>query len=409
MERPVRPSGLGLVTALAISAACGGGPRTTPVHAPDTPVTVRPLKLSAAITHFEVSSGDTLESVCRELAPRQWNQWCSSLASVLDPRALRPGMVVEGRRAPSGQLQSLSIRMDARSTVRAERFGETIRARRVDGTVHHEVVRLEGSIESSLFGAVDTAGGDAELAVRLAGIFQWDIDFFRDLRQGDRFVVIVDRRTVGGKPYGWGTLFAARFVNAGRTLNAVAFPDGQGRVGYYDLEGHPLRKEFLRAPLKFSRITSRFSLHRYHPVLHRRMPHYGIDYGAPVGTPVHVTADGVVRFVGRKGGGGKMVTVRHSNGYETSYLHLSRYARGIHRGVRVHQGQVIGYVGQTGLATGPHLDYRVRHKGKWINPLRISSPPAKPIARDRLRRFLSYAISVQTLLDGREAPRGAMG
>jgi len=372
-------------------------------------VVIRPLKLSAETTRFRVASGDTLESVCRRLDAREWNLWCASLAATLDPKALRPGMMVEGQWTPAGRLQTLTIHIDPRSTVLAERSGEEIRARRVDKTVEHEVVRLEGTVESSLFGAVERAGGDAELAVRLAGIFQWDIDFFRDLRQGDRFVVIADRRTVGGKPYGWGNLFAARFVNAGRTLNAVAFPDGRGRIGYYDLKGHPLRKEFLRAPLKFSRITSRFSLHRYHPILHRRIPHYGVDYGAPVGTPVHVTADGVVRFVGRKGGAGKMVTVRHSNGYETNYLHLSRYARGIHRGVRVHQGQVIGYVGQTGLATGPHLDYRVHHNGKWINPLRISSPPAKPIAKDRLRRFLSYAITVQALLDGREPPFGAMG
>ncbi|HHQ48459.1 MAG TPA: hypothetical protein ENK19_06195 [Acidobacteria bacterium] len=278
------------------------------------------------------------------------------------------------------------------------------------GTVHpHRRARVGGADPRPAQLGGGAAGGDAELAVRLAQIFQWDIDFFRDLRKGDRFVVVADRRTVDGRPYGWGELYAARFVNGGRTLTAIAFPDENGRIGYYDLEGRPLRKEFLRAPLKFSRITSRFSLHRYHPILHRRMPHYGVDYGAPVGTPVHVTADGVVRFVGRKGGAGKMISVRHTNGYETNYLHLSRYGRGIHRGVRVRQGQVIGYVGQTGMATGPHLDYRVRHNGRWINPLRIASPPARPLAKKRLARFLSYAITVQALLDGKEPPRGAMG
>jgi len=408
VERPVRPgASKGLAILVALTAACGGGaPRA---HRPASPVAVQPLRLVGTTSRFTVTSGDTLESVCRRLEPEEWHLWCARLAEVLDPKRLRPEMVVEGSYAPWGSLDAVTVDLDLRSSVVARRDGEGIHVERIDRPVRHEVVRLEGRVESSLFGAVEEAGGDAELAVLLADIFQWDIDFFRDLRKGDAFVVVADRRTVDGRPYGWGTLYAARFVNAGRILNAVAFPGGDGRVGYYDLEGRPLRKEFLRAPLKFSRITSRFSLHRYHPVLHRRMPHYGVDYGAPVGTPVHVTADGVVRFVGRKGGAGNMITVRHANGYETNYLHLSRYARGVRRGLRVHQGQVIGFVGQTGLATGPHLDYRVRHNGKWINPLRISSPPAKPIAKDRLARFLSYAITIQTLLDGKEPPRGAMG
>ena len=409
MERFVRPWLAGPAVALALTLACGGGPHGVRPHRPDPPVTVQPLRLTGAVDRFAVSAGDTLESVCRRLDAGGWPSWCTHLASVLDPKALRPGMTVEGRYTPTGALESVALTLDLRSSVVARRADGEILVERIDRPVRHDEVRLEGMIESSLFGAVEAAGGDAELAVRLAQIFQWDIDFFRDLRKGDRFVVVADRRTVDGRPYGWGELYAARFVNGGRTLTAIAFPDENGRIGYYDLEGRPLRKEFLRAPLKFSRITSRFSLHRYHPILHRRMPHYGVDYGAPVGTPVHVTADGVVRFVGRKGGAGKMISVRHTNGYETNYLHLSRYGRGIHRGVRVRQGQVIGYVGQTGMATGPHLDYRVRHNGRWINPLRIASPPARPLAKKRLARFLSYAITVQALLDGKEPPRGAMG
>ena len=164
---------------------------------------------------------------------------------------------------------------------------------------------------------------------------------------------------------------------------------------------------FLRSPLKFSRVTSRFSMSRFHPVLKKRMPHYGVDYGAPVGTPVHVTADGIVTMAGRNGGAGNMVRVRHPNGYETNYLHLSRYGGGIRKGVRVTQGQVIGYVGSTGYSTGPHLDYRVRHNGSWINPLSISSPPVEPLEDDRLQRFLGHALAVLDLLEGREAPVGA--
>jgi murein DD-endopeptidase MepM/ murein hydrolase activator NlpD len=148
-------------------------------------------------------------------------------------------------------------------------------------------------------------------------------------------------------------------------------------------------------------------MNRFHPVLKRRMPHYGVDYGAPSGTPVHTTADGTVTFAGRKGGGGNMVTVRHTNGYETNYLHLRGFAKGVRRGARVAQGQVIGYVGSTGLSTGPHLDYRVQLNGRWINPLSIASPPVKPIAEARLQRYLSHALAVLSLIEGDPPPRGA--
>jgi murein DD-endopeptidase MepM/ murein hydrolase activator NlpD len=273
--------------------------------------------------------------------------------------------------------------------------------------IDSEVQRINGEITSSLFGAVEKAGGRPELAVDLAEVFQWDVDFFRDVRTGDRFVAVVDEQTVDGAFFGYGTLFAAQFVNGDRALYAVVYPDGSGSLGYYDLEGRPLRKQFLRSPLKFSRVTSRFSMSRFHPVLKKRMPHYGVDYGAPVGTPVRVTGDGTISFTGKNGGAGRMIRVRHTNGFETHYLHLSRYGEGIRTGVRVSQGQVIGFVGSSGWSTGPHLDYRVKLNGRWINPLTISSPPAKPLDSNRLQRFLAHAIAVLELLEGRDAPTGA--
>jgi murein DD-endopeptidase MepM/ murein hydrolase activator NlpD len=271
------------------------------------------------------------------------------------------------------------------------------------------VVSLEGTITSSLFGAVEDAGADPDLAVRVAEVFQWDIDFLRDLRRGDRFVVLASRETVDGEFYRWGTIYAARFVNGGRTLDAFVYPDDEGRLGYYDGRGSPLRKQFLRSPLRFSRVTSRFSMRRYHPVLQRSMPHYGVDYGAPVGTPVMATADGVVTLAGRNGGAGNMVTLRHPNGYETSYLHLSRYGPGVRRGTRVAQGQVVGYVGSSGLSTGPHLDYRVKLNGRWVNPLTLASPPAKPLGDSRRARFVAHAEAVVALFEGREPPPFARG
>ncbi len=354
-----------------------------------------------------VAPGDTLESVSRRLDRRDWVVWRDALASQIDPRRLLPGTEFRGWRSPAGRLLELEVVLDARSEIRMRRGPEGVAATRIERPLEREAVRLEGTVESSLFAAMDAAGGDAELAVRVAEIYQWDIDFFRDLREGDRFVVIADRQSVDGSFFGWGTVYATRFTNRGRTLDAVAYPDNSGQLGYYDLEGRPLRKQFLRSPLKFSRVTSRFSMSRFHPVLKRRMPHYGVDYGAPTGTPVHVTANGTVTFAGRKGGGGNMVTVRHANGYETNYLHLSGFARGIRRGVRVTQGQVVGYVGSTGLSTGPHLDYRVRLNGSWVNPLSIASPPVEPLAEGRLQRFLAHALAVLSLIEGREPPVGA--
>jgi murein DD-endopeptidase MepM/ murein hydrolase activator NlpD len=354
-----------------------------------------------------VASGDTIESVCRRLAGDEWVVWRDALVDEIDPKRLFPGTEFRGTRAPAGDLEHLVVVFDRRREVHFLTRPDGIQVDRVERPLESEVVRLEGVVESSLFGAMDAAGGGPELAVRMAQVYQWDIDFLRDLRKGDTFVVVADRQTVDGQFYAWGTIFATRFVNGERTLDAVVYPDDSGQLGYYDLEGRPLRKQFLRSPLKFSRITSRFSMNRFHPVLRRSMPHYGVDYGAPAGTPVHVTADGTVRFAGRKGGGGNMVTVRHTNGYETNYLHLSRFGKGVRRGARVSQGQVIGYVGSTGLSTGPHLDYRVTLNGKWINPLAISSPPVEPLSEERLQRFLAHALAVLSLITDEPPPQGA--
>ena len=368
---------------------------------------VEPLTAYHPPVRTFVASGDTIESVCRRLAGIDWTAWRDVLVNEIDPKRLFPGTEFRGTRTPSGKLERLEVVLDRRNEVHLELVSEGISVERIEREITSDVLRLVGMVESSLFGAIDVAGGDPELAVRMAQIYQWDIDFLRDLRKGDTFVVIVDRQTVEGEFYAWGTVFATRFVNDGRTLDAVVYPDDSGRLGYYDLEGLPLRKQFLRSPLKFSRLTSRFSMSRFHPVLRRRMPHYGVDYGAPVGTAVHVTGDGTVTFAGSKGGGGNTVSVRHTNGYETNYLHLSRYGKGIQRGARVRQGQVIGYVGSTGLSTGPHLDYRVTLNGKWINPLAISSPPVQPLSEERLKRFLAHALAVLSLIIDEPPPSGA--
>lgn len=398
---------LPLVILLLATGGCGEVPEDAAASVP--PVVVDPITAYHPPVATVVSPGDTIESVCRRLAGDDWVAWRDALLGELDARRLVPGTRFEGRCLPSGDLEQIRVILDERSELELELRGAEIHVERIERPLEERVQRLAGEITSSLFDAVESAGGTADLAVALAEVFQWDVDFFRDLREGDSFVAIVSRQSVAGSFYGWGDLFAARFVNNGRTLYAVLYPGEDGRLGYYDLEGRPLRKQFLRSPLKFSRITSRFSFSRFHPVLKRRLPHYGVDYGAPVGTPVHVTADGVVTQAGWNGGGGRMVTVRHPNGYETNYLHLRGFAAGIHRGARVAQGQVVGFVGSSGLSTGSHLDYRVKVNGRWTNPLAITSPPAEPLNPDRLRRFLAHSLAVLELLEGREPPIGASG
>lgn len=393
-----------LFVVLTGSPACGNRPSAASSL---EFVKVEPLEAFHPPFQTVVRSGDTIESVSRRLAGTEWVAWRDALSAEIDPKKLFPGTQFRGRSLPSGPVETVEVIFDRRNEVHLTAGPDGISVTRVERPITSDVVRLEGVIESSLFGAVDAAGGNPDLAVRVAQIYQWDIDFFRDLRQKDHFVVVAERQEIDGEFYAWGTIYAARFVNRDRVLNAMVYPDNDGLLGYFDLEGHPLRKQFLRSPLKFSRVTSRFSMNRFHPVLKRNMPHYGVDYGAPTGTPAHVTADGTVIFAGRKGGGGNMVTVRHTNGYETNYLHLSRFGKGIRRGVRVTQGQVIGYVGSTGLSSGPHLDYRVQLNGRWINPLSISSPPVKPLVEERLQRFLAHALAVLSLIDGKTPPVGA--
>ncbi len=373
---------------------------------PAQPIVVERLAPAPQPVWTTVARGDTIESVARRLSGDDWVAWRDALVEVLDPRSLKPGIELEGSCSASGHLKLLQVRLDRRRELRFERHGDSIEIERYERPVVSQLERIQGTVTSSLFGAIQDAGEHPALAVRFAEIFQWDIDFFRDLRSGDHFVAIVDRQSIDGELYGYGQIYAARFVNNGRSLTAILYPGPDEKPGYYDLDGAPLRKQFLRSPLKFSRITSRFNLNRFHPILKRHRPHYGVDYGAPVGTPVHVTSSGTVTYAGRNGGAGKMVRVRHPNGYETNYLHLSRYASGVRPGARVTQGEVIGHVGSTGLSTGPHLDYRIRQNGRWINPLRLSSPPAKPLPEESRRRFLAHTLGVLELLEGREPPAG---
>ncbi len=271
-------------------------------------------------------------------------------------------------------------------------FERTIRMRAIRGT-------LDGSLDTS----IRRAGGPTGLAYRMADVLQWDLDFTRDLKRGDRFELLYEEVLLEGQPHSVGTVYALVYENQDRRHEAYRFGDSGT---YYDGEGRPLRKMFLRSPLRYSRITSVFTTRRFHPVLKAYRPHWGVDYGAPVGTPVQVTANGVVVSAGWDRGGGNVVKVRHAGGYVTAYLHLSKFASGIRPGARVRQGDIVAYTGATGLASGPHLDYRVQHNGQWIDPLTLKGVRDEPIPTTQLAAFRTWRNGVLTGLRTGKLPNG---
>lgn len=247
--------------------------------------------------------------------------------------------------------------------------------------------RVRGTIESSLFEAVTATGESDVLAMDLADIFAWDVDFILDIRQGDSFQALVEKRYREGQPAGYGRILAAEFTNQGTTFQAFLFQDGDRRADYYDADGQSLRKAFLKAPLAFSRISSGFTSRRFHPITKTWKAHPAIDYAAPTGTPIKSVGDGVIIKKGYTSGNGNYVKIRHNSSYETIYLHMKGFARNINQGKRVAQGQTIGYVGSTGLATGPHLCFRMYKNGAPVNPQRIKAAAAQPIDKNNLADF----------------------
>lgn len=263
--------------------------------------------------------------------------------------------------------------------------------RLINKSVETRLEHAGGTIHDSLFLSGSRAGLNDNTIMQLAGIFGWDIDFALDIRRGDHFSVIYETRYLDGEKIGNGEIIAAEFTNRGKRHQAIRYTTKDHQTDYYSPDGRSMRKAFLRTPVKFSRISSRFTGKRWHPVLKRWRAHKGVDYAAPRGTPVKATSNGKITFRGRKGGYGKAIFIKNGNTYTTVYGHLSRYARGSHKGSRVKQGQIIGYVGSTGLATGPHLHYELRINGVHRNPLTAKLPKAKPIARKYRQDFQQHA------------------
>ena len=248
-----------------------------------------------------------------------------------------------------------------------------------------EVDVIFGRIEDSLFAAVLDVGEQDLLAMSLADIFGWDVDFYTDIQKGDTFRVLLEKKYLDGEFKKYGAILAADITNQGKEFHGFRFVDDQGRPAYFDYDGKALKKSFLKSPLKFARISSGYSPARFHPILKVVRPHLGVDYAAPQGTPVQAVASGTVLSAGWNGESGRMIALRHAGGYETRYLHLSRIA--VRAGGKVAQGDVVGYVGGTGLATGPHLDFRILMHGRFVNPTKMIFPPAPPVPQKDLARF----------------------
>ena len=375
--------------------------------APPIAATAAPIRE----TTRTVVPGDTLERIFRDegLAP-------SELAALRADPDLRRRIdrIVPGDelrlRIDDGRLLAFERRLSATETLRAERAPDgSLRSElRVDPLEHS--LRTTGAvIEGSLFQSADLAGISDATAFKIAGIFRWDIDFVLDIRPGDRFDLTYETLSQDGVPVGDGELLAVQFINQGQTYRAVRWTPPGGTPDYFTPDGRSLRKAFLRAPLEFSRVSSRFNLYRRHPILNRMRAHRGVDYAAPIGTPVRAAGGGRVAFVGIKGGYGNVIEIVHPGGVRTVYGHLSRFSRGLRSGTVVEQGRVIGHVGMTGLATGPHLHYEYLQNGVHKDPQKVPLPKAEPVPARHMAAFRAHADPLLAGLDasvaaGRTAP-----
>jgi len=286
-----------------------------------------------------------------------------------------------------GLLQQLVYHKNAIDTLKATRINDSFDVDLISKPIERKITSTQATISSSLFLDGKEAGLSDKLIMQLADIFAWDIDFALSLRKGDQFTLVYEKIFVDGKEIDSGNIISAEFVNRGHSFTAVRFEEKEGSASYFTPEGKSMRKAFLRTPVDFARISSYFNLKRKHPVLNRIRAHKGVDYAAKTGTKIKTTGDGKIVYRGRKGGYGRVVIVQHGQKYSTLYAHMSNYKKGQKVGSRVKQGQVIGYVGMSGLATGPHLHYEFRVNGVHRNPLTVKLPHAKPIKKALLAEF----------------------
>jgi len=357
---------------------------------------------------LSVRTGDTVAKIFARLNidPVQLHELLKIGRPIRTLHRLTPGdemkiLIVDGK------LNELIYEVNKKKSLHVTREKHGFKVRTLDKSINKRIAHATAVIDSSLFMAAQKAGIPGSLTMELANIFNFDIDFMLDLKKGDSFSIIYEEYYANGEKISYGDILAAEFTNNGTVYRAVRYTDENGNTSYYTPEGHNMRKAFLRTPVDFTRISSGFGL-RMHPILNRMRNHDGVDYAAPSGTPIKAAGDGRIVFIGRKGGYGNTILIRHDSKYSTLYGHIKQFKRGLKKGSWVKQGDVIGFVGMTGLATGPHLHYEFRINGVHRNPLTVKFPESKPITMAELTNFKLNTQGYLTLLDTLDKTRLAL-
>lgn len=347
----------------------------------------------------EISPGDTASTILYDWIPsndvQSMVEACKNIYSLSRLRAGNPYTVI----ADAEGLNRFEYEIDADQKLVISRTHDSYEACLEAIAYDIRLALIDINIDSNLFQAVADAGEGPNLAISLADIFGWEVDFIKSIREGDTFRVLVEKRYQDGEFRRYGPILAARFNNQGKEYEAFYFEEKDGPQ-FFTRNGDSMKRAFLKAPLSFTRISSGYNLRRLHPIFKEVRPHPAIDYAAPTGTPVKAIGNGKVTYAGWGKGAGKHIVLRHSNGYESIYMHLSGFAKSVKSGSRVQQGQVIGYVGSTGYSTGPHLDFRVKRDGKYINPATITTPRSDPVSKQKITEFKGKVDLYLTWLDG---------
>ncbi|MDX1369072.1 OapA family protein [Pseudomonas sp.] len=349
----------------------------------------------------KVANGDTLSTIFADvgLSASSLHEVLNSSKEAKQFSRLKVGQALEFQLSADGQLESLNSKLSDLESINLSRDDKGFSFKRDVVKPDVRTTYTRGVINSSLFLSAKRAGLSHGLTMDLANVFGYDIDFAMDIRDGDEFELVYEEKVVNDKQVGTGNILSARFTNRGKTFTAVRYTDKQGNTSYYSADGTSMRKAFIRTPVDFARISSRFSNGRRHPILNKIRAHKGVDYAAARGTPIKAAGDGKIALAGRKGGYGNTVVLQHGSRYRTLYAHMQGFAKGIRTGGNVKQGQIIGYIGTTGLSTGPHLHYEFQVNGTHVDPLSQKLPMADPIARNEKQRFMQLSTPLMARMD----------
>jgi len=383
-------------------------PEATATIEPEKPKAAPAIAQKAAVaTHKEVvvSKGDTLSTLFAKvgLPATSVHEVMTSDKQAKQFSQLKNGQILQFELSPEGNLKQLHSKLNDMESISLSRTDKGYTFTRDVSKPNVRTAYVHGVINSSLSLSAQRAGLSHSMTMDMAKIFGYDVDFAQDIRKGDEFDVIYEQKVVNGKTVSTGNILSARFTNRGKTYTAVRYTNKQGNTNYYTADGNSMRKAFIRTPVDFARISSMFSMGRKHPILNKIRAHKGVDYAAPRGTPIKATGDGKVLLAGRRGGYGNTVIIQHGDTYRTLYGHMQGFAKGVQTGSSVRQGQVIGYIGTTGLSTGPHLHYEFQVNGVHVDPLGQKLPMADPIAKSEKQRFMQESQPLMARMDQEKA------